>query len=62
MKEYKYEYDIKIICDNGNEYLYLIEADYDDDAISVAKEFFSDDYSYEIVVATEIIERRELDE
>lgn len=60
--KFNYEYDIKLICDNGREYLYIIEADCDEDAISVAKEFFYDDYSYEIVAATEIIERRYLNE
>ena len=60
--EFKYEYDIKLICDTGREYLYIVEADCDDDAIVVATEFLYDDYPYEIVVATEIIERRELDE
>ena len=60
--KYNYEYDIKLICDTGREYLYTIEADYDDDAIAVATEFLYDDYPYEIVTATEIIERRKLDE
>lgn len=60
--KFEYEYDINLICESGNDYLYGIEADCDEDAVSVAKEFFCDDYPYEIVVTTKIVERRELNE
>ena len=60
--KFEYEYDVRLICESGNEYLYGIEADCDEDAILVANEFFSDDYPHETVVETKIIERRELNE
>ena len=43
------EYDIKIITAKGNEYNYGIEADDSYSAEMVAREFFADDYSDEII-------------
>lgn len=58
--EREYDYDVKLMCESGKEYLYSIEADNADNAIAVAIEFFSDDYPEEIVAYSKIIERREV--
>lgn len=48
------EYDIKIIAESGNEYIYGIEADDAYSAEMVAREFFADDYPDEMLQTMEI--------
>ena len=61
-RDYKYSYTAEIIAKNGEKYYYCeVEADNDDDAIAVFREFFLYDFPNEQIDKVEITEKIELE-
>ena len=57
---FDYEYDMIILSKNDYLYPMGVEADFDEDAFSVAREFFEDDYPNEEIVLIYCIDKRRI--